>query len=192
MKRCETVYSKGKKRKTWKNLSNDKMNEKTLPNYYQQVLVPLKAECKYNYPNIKITHPFSFTFPSSFLSFDFCVFIFFTIVFRLTIWAIIFHVAFIRIFRKRHWELFYITTIWQDITKIVLFIYLFFHRMVVWFQYSLVNEKKYNFIKNEILHRYFSRVMVKRFLFFFNSCEWLLPIIYLRNAIKKSGRSIIK
>ena len=97
-----------------------------LSNYYQHVLVPLKTECQYKYPNIKITHPFSLTFLSNFFSFDFCVFIFFAIVFRLTIWTI-FHVAFFRTFRNRHWELFYITAIWPDITKIVVYIYMYIH-----------------------------------------------------------------
>ena len=55
----------------------------------------------------------------------------------------------------------------------------------------------YKFSKNEILHRYFSRVMVKNYLattehlFFWYSCEWPFPIInHFRSfsAIKKLGR----
>ena len=53
------------------------------------------------------------------------------------------------------------TTIRQDITKIIQF---FFYKIGVSFQYSLLNMKVWKFIKNEILHRYFSRAIVKWFI----------------------------
>ena len=203
-----------------------------LSNYDQQVLVPLKTECQYKYPKIEITHPFSLTFPSNFFSFDFCVFIsFFAIVFRLTIWTI-FHVAFFRIFRNRHWELFYITAIWPDITKIVVYIYIYIYiyyihiyvyvciciyniyiyvyiyifmyiyiyiYIYIYVYIYIVQVSKWNKIINLLKIKSFTGIFLGLWscnftekLFFFSSCEWLLPTISLINVIKKSGRSIIK
>ena len=77
MDRCKTVYSKEKKRKAWKNFSNENVNKKCHLTSTCKFWCELKQKCKYNYANFKITHPFSLTFPSNFLSLEFCVFILF-------------------------------------------------------------------------------------------------------------------
>ena len=93
-----------------------------------------------------------------------------------------------RIFRNRHWELFCITAVWQEITKIIIL----FYRIAVWFQYSLLNKQIYNLLKMKYFTGIFLGIWSKgpsfnftEHLFFFSSCEWLLLIISLTNAIKK-------
>ena len=82
----------------------------------------------------------------------------FVVFFRLINWKIS-CAAFISTFRNRHRVVLW-TAVRQDITKIVNF----FHKIRVSFQYSLLNQKFYKFIKSEILHRHFIRAMVKRFI----------------------------
>ena len=72
---CKTVYSKEKKRKSWRNFSNENVNKKCHLTSTCKFWCQLKQKYKYNYANFKITHPFSLTFPSNFLSLNFCVFI---------------------------------------------------------------------------------------------------------------------
>ena len=91
----------------------------------------LNSTC--SYVNIITAHPFSLTFSSNFVSFDFCIFFLFSF---LTNWKI-YLVAFISIFRSRHWELFCQTAVRQDMTITVFF----FYRIGVSFQYSLLNKK---------------------------------------------------
>ena len=91
-----------------------------------------------------------------FFFFLICVCSFFVFSF-LTNWKVSL-VAFVSIFRSRHWELFCKTAVWQNITKIVKF----FYKIGDCFQCGLLNKKVYKYIKSEILHRYSSRVMVKR------------------------------
>ena len=119
---------------------------------------------------------------------------FFVFLFRLTNWKIS-RVAFISIFRSRHWELLCKTAVWQDTIKIVNF----FYKIGVSFQYSLLNKKIYKFIKNEILDRYFSKAIVKRSILHLNRITiflaqlWMAASNHLFNKyIKKVGRWIIK
>ena len=119
---------------------------------------------------------------------------FFVFLFRLTNWKIS-RVAFISIFRSRHWELLCKTAVWQDTIKIVNF----FYKIGVSFQYSLLNKKVYKFIKNEILDRYFSKAIFKRSILHLNRTTiflaqlWMAASNHLFNKyIKKVGRWIIK
>ena len=119
---------------------------------------------------------------------------FFVFLFRLTNWKIS-RVAFISIFRSRHWELLCKTAVWQDPIKIVNF----FYKIGVSFQYSLLNKKVYKFIKNEILDRYFSKAIFKRSILHLNRTTiflaqlWMAASNHLFNKyIKKVGRWIIK
>ena len=119
---------------------------------------------------------------------------FFVFLFRLTNWKIS-RVTFINIFRSRHWELLCKTAVWQDTIKIVIF----FYKIGVSFQYSLLNKKVYKFIKNEILDRYFSKAIVKRSIVHLNRTTiflaqlWMAASNHLFNKyIKKVGRWIIK
>ena len=116
---------KGRRRKRWtkelgKNFQLKEENENISFNFYLQVLVLAKTEmqtqlCKY----YRTAHLFSyFFFKFSFLWFlriHFCVFPF------LTNWKIPL-VAFISIFRSRHWELFRKTATRKDITKTINFV----------------------------------------------------------------------
>ena len=72
----------------------------------------LNSTC--NYVNIRTAHSFSLTFSSNFLSFDSCMLIF---VFSFLIKSKIYLVAFISIFRSRHWELFCPAAVGQDNLK---------------------------------------------------------------------------
>ena len=53
------------------------------------------------------------------------------------------------------------TAFWQDITKIVIYLF-FLNKIEVTFSYSLLSKKVYKHIKSEILCRYSFRVMVKK------------------------------
>ena len=116
----------------------------------------LKQKCKYNYLNIKklLSLFFLLFLQIFFLVIPACSFFVFSF---LTNWKISL-VAFISIFRSRHWELFRKTAVRQYVTKIVNF----FYKIGVSFQYSLRNKKVYKYIKSEILRRYSSRVMIKK------------------------------
>ena len=154
-----------------------------LSNYDQQVLVPLKTECQYKYPKIEITHPFSLTFPSNFFSFDFCVFIsFFAIVFRLTIWTI-FHVAFFRIFRNRHWELFYITAIWPDITKIVVYIYIYIY---IYITYIYMYMYVYVYIIYIYMYIYIYIYVYIYIYMYIYICIYTYTILVTKNLVPKN------
>ena len=91
-----------------------------------------------------------------FFFFLICVCSFFVFSF-LTNWKLSL-VAFVSIFRSRHWELFCKTAVWQDITKISML----FYKIGVAFHYSLLNKKVFKYIKSEILHRCSSRVVIKK------------------------------
>ena len=62
-------------------------------------------------------------------------------------------VAIVSISRSRHWELFCKPAFRQDMTKIF---------TIFLKKFELIFSKVYKYIKNEILHSYYSRVMVKR------------------------------
>ena len=83
--------------------------------------------------------------------------------------------------------------------KIQLKSLIFFYKIGVSFQYSLLNKKVYKFIKNEILDRYFSKAIVKRSILHLNRTTiflaqlWMAASNHLFNKyIKKVGRWIIK
>ena len=108
---CFYVYSKGKKREAWnKGVRKKCSNESISFNFYLQVLVLVKTNA-----NTKCS-PFFFVL---FLQIFFHVYSFF--VFSFLTNGKISLVAFISIFRSRHWELFCKTAVWQDITKAVNF-----------------------------------------------------------------------
>ena len=134
--------------------------EKSLKWKKKMKIFHLNSTC--TYVNIRTAHTFSFNFSSIFFAFDSSMFIFvFSFV---TNWKISL-IAFISIFRSRHWVLFCQAAVQQDTTKIVNF----FYKTGVSFQYGLLNKKVYKYIKSEILCRYSSRVMVVKSIL---HCNW--------------------
>ena len=157
---CKTVYSKEKKRKAWRNFSNENVNKKCHLTSTCKFWCQLKQKYKYNYANFKITHPFSLTFPSNFLSLNFCVFILSC--------DCISSESLINIAYR----------IYEDIQKQALRVVLYnsclarnnqnhytFLQNCSLISIQFIKQTNLQFIKNEILHRYFSRDMVKRSIF---------------------------
>ena len=100
-------------------------------------------------------------------------------------------VAFVTIFRSRHWEWFCKRAVWQNITKIN--IYTFFYKIGVAFQHSLLNKKVYKYIKSEILRRYSSRVMIKKSIWQLYRTTTFLALLWMAasdNFLNKCNQKI--
>ena len=95
------------------------------------------------------------------------------------------------IFRSRHWEWFCKRVVWQNITKIN--IYMFFYKIGVAFQHSLLNKKVYKYIKSEILRRYSSRVMIKKSIWQLYRTTTFLALLWMAasdNFLNKCNQKI--